>query len=120
MFTLSFFGDNCREALTLCGKVSGKDRDKIKEAGLTPYYVDGTTAFEEAELVFVCRKLYADEIRSEKFIDKDADENCYPSAANCMQMRFVLRNSSTKMQMRIAIRRKITIQCILRRSQRCL
>lgn len=78
VFTLSFFGDNCREALTLCGKVSGKDRDKIKEAGLTPYYVDGTTAFEEAELVFVCRKLYADEIRSEKFIDKDADENCYP------------------------------------------
>lgn len=68
VFTITFFGENCREALALCGKVSGRDGDKIKEAGLTPYFVDGTTAFEEAEMIFVCRKLYADEIKPEKFI----------------------------------------------------
>ena len=46
VFTITFFGENCREALALCGKVSGRDGDKIKEAGLTPYFVDGTTAFK--------------------------------------------------------------------------
>ena len=48
-FTLAFFGEEHREALNLCGRVSGRDEDKIKEAGLTPYYVDGTVAFEEAK-----------------------------------------------------------------------
>ena len=72
------FGENCREALALCGKVSGRDGDKIKEAGLTPYFVDGTTAFEEAEMIFVCRKLYADEIKPEKFIATENDARWYP------------------------------------------
>ena len=36
-FTLAFFGEEHREALNLCGRVSGRDEDKIKEAGLTPY-----------------------------------------------------------------------------------
>ena len=49
-FTLAFFGEEHREALNLCGRVSGRDEDKIKEAGLTPYYVDGTVAFEEAKM----------------------------------------------------------------------
>ena len=62
-FTLAFFGEEHREALNLCGRVSGRDEDKIKEAGLTPYYVDGTTAVEEADLVFVCRKLYAQDMQ---------------------------------------------------------
>lgn len=78
VFTITFFGENYRKALALCGKVSGRDADKIKEAGLTPYFVDGTTAFEEAEMVLVCRKLYADEIKSEKFIATENDERWYP------------------------------------------
>ena len=57
-FTLAFFGEEHREALNLCGRVSGRDEDKIKEAGLTPYYVDGTVAFEEAKMIFVCKKVY--------------------------------------------------------------
>ena len=78
VFTITFFGENCRETLALCGKVSGRDGDKIKEAGLTPYFVDGTTAFEEAEMIFVCRKLYADEIKPEKFIATENDARWYP------------------------------------------
>ena len=78
MFTLSFYGEDYRDALNLFGKVSGKDRDKIKEAGFTPYFTDGTVAFEEAEIILICRKMYADDIKSEKFIDKDAEEKWYP------------------------------------------
>lgn len=56
MFTLSFFKEDYRKALNLCGSKSGRDCDKEKEAGLTPYYTDGTTAYEEADLIFVCKK----------------------------------------------------------------
>ena len=77
-FTLSFYGEEYRKVLNLFGTVSGKDRDKIKEAGFTPYFTDGTVAFEEAEVILVCRKMYADEIKPEKFIDKKAEEKWYP------------------------------------------
>ncbi|MDE5992847.1 MAG: flavin reductase family protein, partial [Oscillospiraceae bacterium] len=33
-----------------------------KEAGITPEFIDGTTAFKEAKLVFVCRKIYAQDL----------------------------------------------------------
>lgn len=77
-FTLSFFGTGHRDALNLCGTVSGRDRDKVKESGLTPFFPDGTPAFEEADLVLVCRKLYVDAMPPENFIDKSNDAKFYP------------------------------------------
>lgn len=69
-FTLSFFGGGYRDALTLCGKVSGRDRDKISEAGLTPFSTnDGYTSFKEASVILECRKLYADFIKEENMLD---------------------------------------------------
>lgn len=78
-FTLSFFGPGHRDALNLCGSVSGRDCDKAAEAGLTPYHTDGTTAFREAELILVCRKLYQDEMPPENFIAKENDAKWYPN-----------------------------------------
>ena len=69
--------ESYRNALSLCGAVSGRDHDKIKEAGLTPTAVDKTTAFEEASMVFVCRKLYAEQLSPEHFIAKEMDEKWY-------------------------------------------
>ena len=69
-FTLAFFGEEHREALNLCGRVSGRDEDKIKEAGLTPYYVDGTVAFEEAKMIFVCKKVYVQRMGEANFVEK--------------------------------------------------
>lgn len=34
-FTLSFFGEEYRKALALCGSKSGRDVDKVKECGFT-------------------------------------------------------------------------------------
>ena len=45
LFTIAFFGENYRPALAYCGKISGRDEDKVKNAGLTPYFTDGTVAF---------------------------------------------------------------------------
>lgn len=80
LFTLSFYSEKYRNALNICGSKSGRDCDKEKEAGLTPMYVDGTTAFEEADMVLVCRKLYRQEMAPEYFTQDDGlDETWYPN-----------------------------------------
>lgn len=78
LFTIAFFEENYRPALALCGKVSGRDKDKVKEAGLTPYFTDGTTAFEEADMIMVCRKQYHQEMKPECFDVAENDEKWYP------------------------------------------
>ena len=79
MFTLSFFKEDYRKALSVCGSVSGKDvEDKWKEAGLHPYAVDGTTAVEEADLIFVCKTQYTQDMKPECFDVKENDEKWYP------------------------------------------
>lgn len=76
-FTLSVFGEEYRKALTFCGSKSGRDYDKAKETGLTPKDMDGVTAFEEAEIIIKCRKLYADSFKKENFIDGETDRSVY-------------------------------------------
>lgn len=58
LFTVSFYPEECKQALRVMGSLSGRDGDKEKTAGLTPVAIDGTITFEEAEVTFVCRKLY--------------------------------------------------------------
>lgn len=62
LFTVSFYPESQREALKFCGTHSGRDCDKADESGLTPYYVDGTTAFEQAEMIFICKKNYSQDM----------------------------------------------------------
>lgn len=76
-FTLSVFGEEYKKALSLCGTVSGRDSDKIKDAGLTPYYLDGTTAFEEAKLIMVCKKVYHQYMGPDNFDNKENLEKWY-------------------------------------------
>lgn len=78
LFTVSFYGEECRKALQLCGTLSGKDTNKVEQAGLTPYFVDGTTAFAEAELILVCRKLYHQDMLPELFDDPAVEQAMYP------------------------------------------
>lgn len=76
-FTLSFFSEEYREALKFCGSHSGRDCDKAKGANLTPLAIENTTAFEEASLVLVCKKLYHSEIDPANFHDATINDN-YP------------------------------------------
>ena len=77
-FTISFFDSQYRNALNICGSVSGRDEDKVKKAGLTPYYIDGTVAFEEASMILVCKKMYQDTIKPERFDASENIEKWYP------------------------------------------
>ncbi|MBQ6830230.1 MAG: flavin reductase family protein [Clostridia bacterium] len=68
-FTLSILPERYREALRVCGTMSGRDGDKFAAAGLTVYEMNGIAAVEEARLVLVCRKLYAQDMRPDCFVD---------------------------------------------------
>lgn len=79
-FTLSFYPEEMRPALTLCGRKSGRDGDKIGEAGLTPCELDDTVYFDGARLVMKVKKLYKSQLDKDGFIDKSIPDSCY--AAN--------------------------------------
>ncbi|HEY6011393.1 MAG TPA: flavin reductase family protein [Nitrospirota bacterium] len=68
-FTLSFFEERHRKAMTFIGTHSGRDTDKIRETGLTPVKENGFIYFKEARLVLACRKLYFQDISPERFLD---------------------------------------------------
>ena len=69
-FTLSFFpNESTRQALTLCGRVSGRDTDKIADAGLTLRTDAEAPFFDEASLVLVCRKVAVQDIDPNGFLD---------------------------------------------------
>ena len=57
-FTVAFFPERCRKALTIMGTLSGRDGDKVAAAGLTPRFLPQGITFEEAAETFVCRKIY--------------------------------------------------------------
>jgi flavin reductase (DIM6/NTAB) family NADH-FMN oxidoreductase RutF len=67
--SLAFFGQNRRDALSLCGTKSGRDCDKISEAGFTASDADGVPVINEAQILVIGRKLYADYIKEDCFID---------------------------------------------------
>ncbi len=77
-FTVAFFDETYREALNICGTISGRDINKIEKAGLTPYFVDDTVAFEEANMIIVCKKLYHGNMPPENFDAKENDKKWYP------------------------------------------
>ncbi len=77
-FSLSFLPEALHDAAAFCGAKSGRDVDKVKETGLTALSDQSAPYFAEAELVFVCRKLYAQDLDPACFVDKEVDGKNYP------------------------------------------
>ena len=76
-FTLSFFPEEYRKQLSLCGTKSGRDMDKVKECGFTVAEgAGGAPYFEQAELVLVCRKRMVQKME-ESLIPADVREKWY-------------------------------------------
>lgn len=76
-FSLTFFNKEFKDALSLCGTVSGRNRDKVKEAGLLPLHAENTTYFSQASVVLNCRKLSATLINTDDLIDKSILDRFY-------------------------------------------
>jgi flavin reductase (DIM6/NTAB) family NADH-FMN oxidoreductase RutF len=75
MFTLCFLDKQYKDALAICGKISGRNENKVQKANLTPYFTDNTVSFEEAKLIIVCKKLYIDDIKKENMLDNSIMKN---------------------------------------------
>lgn len=69
LFSLCFFGEEQRSALMLMGTKSGRDMDKPAVCGLTPVFIEGAPAYAEAESIFICKKIYADDLHPGKMGD---------------------------------------------------
>ena len=67
--SLAFPDAAYRSAMMLCGRKSGRDCDKLTEAGLTSSEMDGVPVLDQAEWTLICRKLYADDLKEESFLD---------------------------------------------------
>jgi flavin reductase (DIM6/NTAB) family NADH-FMN oxidoreductase RutF len=61
-FTVSFYPEECRKALSVLGSKSGREMDKMKESGLTPVKADDSISFKEAEVTLVCKKLFKQQL----------------------------------------------------------
>lgn len=62
-FTLSFFDEKYRNALRICGTRSGRDTNKIEEAGLSPLETpSGLMSFGEARMIIECKKMFVQEL----------------------------------------------------------
>ena len=77
-FTLTFFGEEYRKALSLCGSRSGRDTNKVKECGFTVRTAEcGAPYFEEAELVMLCRKRFSQPMDPDR-IPQELKTKWYP------------------------------------------
>lgn len=77
-YTLSFFSNDYKRQLAYLGSHSGRDEDKVAKVGLTPEFDMDTTYFNEADMVFICRKIYRAPLKEEGFLDKQIMEDNYP------------------------------------------
>ena len=76
--TLSFFGEDMKKALSYCGSHSGRDGDKLKQAGFTAAVSDdGEVSFQEAQITVTGKKLFAADMKETDFIDKSLVEKNY-------------------------------------------
>ncbi|MDO5016022.1 MAG: flavin reductase [Eubacteriales bacterium] len=65
-FTLSFFPEEYRKALSYMGSHSGRDDEhKAVTAGLTPIAIGESVTFKEAKQTFLCRKIYQGQFQKE-------------------------------------------------------
>ncbi len=77
-YSLCVFDESFRPALNLCGTKSGRDTDKEKATGLTPCFDEAAPYYAQARLVFICKKLYHQDLAAENFTDPDTLEKVYP------------------------------------------
>lgn len=76
--TVSVLKDPGHKIMSYFGTVSGRDEDKIAKTGLTPIEENGHVYFQECKVAMICRKLYAQEMQENCFIDREYMKKWYP------------------------------------------
>lgn len=78
-FSIMVFPEDKRPCLNYMGTVSGRDEDKIGHCDFHTGHFDDTPYFKEASLIITCRKLYAQQMLPECFIDQAVETKNYPN-----------------------------------------
>ena len=76
-FTVTFFHEDQKDILRICGTKSGRDIDKVKECNLTPIVLDNGITFEGYRRVYLCRKIYQCPFNKDGFVNSDDIINRY-------------------------------------------
>lgn len=89
--SLSFLGTDpeARRVHQICGHKSGRDTDKVAEAGLTVLTLPtGGLTFAQSRLTLECRKLYAAPLEAAGFADRELLDRWY-AEGNGMHKMYV-------------------------------
>ncbi len=76
--SLCFLGEQYRRELGVCGTRSGKDEDKLDNLGLNVEKIDNIHVIDDAEIILLCKKLYADDLKEECFLGEEKTKH-YPT-----------------------------------------
>lgn len=77
--SLCVLEDCFRKELSYLGTVSGRDEPKIEKAGLTIRHEDSVPYFDQSKIVMICRKLFAQQLNPDCFVDKTIEPKIYPN-----------------------------------------
>lgn len=75
--SLSFFTEQFRPVLKYLGTVSGRSEDKVTNSKLTVQHHNHTPYFEEADTVFLCKKMFAQKLSKDNFLLPDIETTWY-------------------------------------------
>jgi len=97
-FTLTAFPEKYRKDLSLLGKKSGRDGDKIAKTRLHPVASEiiKSPAFAEAELILECKKIYWEGLNPGNFLDPSIAKNYKNHDEHRMYFGEVLRIKGTE------------------------
>ena len=78
-FSLAIMNKDIHDRMTVFGRASGRDVDKYAVSGFTAAEHEGVYFPEEADMVFICRKISAGDVKPEWFVDDKIDSANYPN-----------------------------------------
>lgn len=76
-FSLSFLAEEYRKALNYCGAHSGREEDKIKEAGLSLNSRHSIPFIDEGNMILLCKKMSATRLTGDSFLVPEINEKWY-------------------------------------------
>ena len=82
-FTISFFDSKYKPDLAVLGSLSGRDGNKLKKTKLTPKFLANGVGFKEANLTFVCKKIYIEQMNL-KHISQEIASEIYNSMSGSL------------------------------------
>lgn len=66
-FTISFYDEKYRDILTMFGRCSGRDIDKVERSGFNPVFMDDGITYKEANETIVLKKIYMQQLNKDLF-----------------------------------------------------